>query len=233
MASSSAVSIGEDADTYTENNPVAPPTNLSPQYSPSISHDEVEGDGFRGSGTSIEVAVQGSRDMGGGSESDDKVGGEWEGFDEEESWSDFEEPEEQEKQVSKMQVVDDTARVHRVDRSLSGQSSSKLVLKPSKRSEGQGTEGRSEKEDGESKVSLVKGRLSAEDLQRLEAQSMMAQNELDLFADMTPKISSSGGSGGSLHSPLARSGGHTDKANSTPSSTSTAFQYHTKQEEVR
>lgn len=205
-----------DSDTYTET--VAPPTddNPSPQYSPSISHDEVECEGSGGSGTGLKVNGHESFNM-----DDKKVGVKWEeeGEEEEEgwgeTWSDIEEPREHEKQVSasdheaQVTVVgnyENNSGAQEVSRKSS--SGSKLFLKKSsKNSQEEG-----EKEEGER--NSLKGRLNSEDILRLEEQSIRAMGELDLFADMSPNITTSG----SLQSPLGLGGGSDNKGDLVNSS---------------
>ena len=99
---------------------VAPPTLPSPQYSPSISHDDdMEGEGLGGSGTSVENAFQGTKleeckDSGEDSDEAEEVGGDWEepgeaskgddaGSDDDwgGAWSDVDETGQQEELVSK------------------------------------------------------------------------------------------------------------------------------------
>ena len=233
----------EDPEAFVEPVPEAPPTDLCPQYSPSISHDEVE---YAGSNTSIEVTVQSSGVISGGSDADEQRGGEWaELTDKEdksddwgESWSDIEDTGQLDQPVSGIEHIPTTldkqveweqapAKLEKPVRQLvtSGKSSSssKLVLKSAN---AQGN--RSVEKDS------VGRKLSAEDTKRLEEQSVREQEELDLFADMTPKISTSGyllGSGVSdqtdttpLHSPLGGA------SKTTPTPTSTALQYQPQQE---
>lgn len=160
----------------------ATPSNSSPQYSPSISHDEVEGEGLGGSGTSIDVTVQDS--MVRGDDLGEMSRGKWTGFesgeekvDEDwEEWSDIDETGEQERQVSSPPLIVED-RIH-----PTSSSQSKLVLKSKKSSQ-----------EREEKVEKgLKGRLSTEDIQRLEEQSLRAKHEPDLFADMAPKINTAG-----------------------------------------
>lgn len=188
--------LADDATTPTSSVPVVPPSNPSPQYSPSISHDEVEVECLGGSGTSIDAPVKSSKVGGEGSDSEGGVSkGKWTGFGKEEEeeedweeWSDIEDTEQHEIQVSSSSrhftppVVKETART-----TPATHSSSKLVLKSKKSSQESAGEGRGpEKEEG--KGVGVKGRLSAQDMQRLEEQSLRANHEPDLFADMAPKI---------------------------------------------
>lgn len=169
----------------------APPTGTSPQYSPSISHDEWEGIG--GSGTSVDLGGPSSKSRGEDSDSEGKVDeGEWAGLDGDgkdwEEWSNAEEIVKQDKPVSSQSW---DVPVEKVAGSVTGHSSlpaSKLVLKSSKeksvKSGGAGLKERGEKSGGAG----LKGRLSVEDIQRLEEQSLRTQHEVDLFADMAPKI---------------------------------------------
>lgn len=167
-----------DVDSEPETANVAAPATTStghspsPQYSPSISHDENEGLG--GSGTGSEVMVQSSK-------SDEKVDREWEGSDDDEgkdddwkeSWSDFETEKQEEKQEE--EVSNSVVRVgyHQQDlprvTAPTGKTGSKLVLKQAKTS--------SDKSNSTKK--------------KENFESMWNEEEVDLFADMAPKITTS------------------------------------------
>lgn len=235
----------EDPEAFVEPVPEALPTDLCPQYSPSISHDEVE---YAGSNTSIEVTVQSSGVISGGSDADEQRGGKWaELTDKEdksddwgESWSGIEDtgqsvsgiehiPTTLDKQVEWEQAPAKLEKpVKQVTPRKPSSSSSKLVLKSAN------TQGNSS-----STKSSVGRILSTEDTRRLEEQAVREQEELDLFADMTPKISTSrylvgsgvSGSGQTgttpLHSPLGVGDG---TSKNTPTPTSTALQYQPQQE---
>ena len=155
-----------NGDSDSEAVPVAAPLTNSfpPQYSPSISHDEVEG---LGTASELIRQVKGESSEGESSEGEssegESSGEEWEEF-EDKTWHSIER-EKQEKQVSS-----------------TSKKTSKLILKPTKSQERPSGKVDNLKES-------MKGRLSAEDIERLEIQSSWAKSEPDLFADMAPKIS--------------------------------------------
>lgn len=226
--------IGESG-TFAESVPETPPTISLPQYSPSISHDEVEYEGMGGSNTSSEDPMQRSKGTGQSAAAGDEAGQEWAGLDEEEkgsdwgeSWSDIEdttELNEQEELVSKSEPSLPPSA-----------SSAKLVLKSpgSSMDLSHSKEGRlsveEEREGGSSSKQSVKGlgkeregRSSTSHAKRLEEVSARATEELDLFADMLPKITPSG----SLSAGLVGGTNYTSPINATPTS---ALQYQPKQE---
>ena len=245
----------DDDDTPTDPVPVAPPTHPSPQYSPSISHDEVEVEGLGGSNISIDVTLQSSkvRDDDSDSTSEERtVDEKWAGFggagsrekasEDWEEWSDIEATEEQEvggEQETQQEVKQAiqvsspprpvSAPEDKVRRPLSGQSSSKLVLKSKKSSESnkKDTQGRSESNKKDTQI--LKGRLSTDDIQRIEEQNLRAKHELDLFADMAPSIETSG----SFVSSGGTSGVGVASQEKTTPPLSSALQYQPEQSQVR
>lgn len=242
------------SDEHVETGPVAPLPIPSPQYSPSISHDdEIEGEGLGGSGTSVEGAFRGSKvvaceDLDG----DEEMGREWEGLDEAEgggggsnddwggAWSDIDETGEEKEQVSKTtkplpQQHEGSKQEKPSSRLTNGGVASqkgvwsggvslkgklKLGSKGSQGGVGEGSPG------GSTPSNPLKGRLKAEDIQRLEEQSKQNQQELDLFADMAPNITTSGTSL-LLSSASSSTGGMVTSSKSTPTA-ATPFSTRTK-----
>lgn len=180
----------------------APPTNSSPQYSPSISHDEVELEGLGGSGTSVTGSEGVAASSAKVTQESRKGSTGWEGFKEDddddddddwgENWSDIE-ADQQEKQVfdsSANQIPEKPPKSSRLGSSGSGGGkTSKLVLKSIKSPPNKDNPKSPPNKD--SPTDALKGRLKVEDIQRLEQQSMWSKGEPDLFADMAPKIATS------------------------------------------
>lgn len=231
-------------DTFVEAVVEAPPTDPCPQYSPSISHDEVEcegvgGEGGGGEGDSsvasvetegavmVKVADEGSLSVGKGGGDGDEM---WAGIDAEERgddwgerWSDIDDTafvggtEKHEQTVSTPQPTAVQSAAEKLPPSIySSSSSSKLVLK-THRSTPQGDMGQSSS-----------GRLEDEEQTKamaLAGKEEREEEEEDLFADMAPKITSSSSLQALLGSkePLGGHGNAGDKA--TPTNLSNSLQY--------
>ncbi len=239
---------------------MAPPTLPSPQYSPSISHDdEIEGEGLGGSATSIEGTFRESKVAEcEGSEGDEEMGVAWEGLDEAErggggsddewggAWSDIDQTGEEEEQVSR--VTKPHPQHHGGKQkdpsstSTSGGMASQQGVRPggvslkgklklggkgSHGGEGAGSPG------GPSPSNPLKERLKEEDIQRLEEQSKQNQHELDLFADMAPKITTSGTSLLLSSPPSGTTTGSVVTSSKTTPTISKSFEYQPEQDQVR